>query len=171
MPQLQSDLLALRAVEPEDLSLFYRWENNTAWWEQGNSINPYSKFVLRQYIEQSHKDIYQSRQLRLMIELPTGETIGTIDLYDYDPQHNRVGIGILIDSQYQQKGYALESLRLIEGYAIFLGIRNIYAHVNENNLPSKALFLKAGFRHTAVLERWLRVGDSYANVCVYQKII
>jgi len=66
---LENEKLRLRAVEPQDLDRLYVWENNPALWIVGNTRQPYSKYALKQYILQSDKDIYESRQLRLMMEI------------------------------------------------------------------------------------------------------
>lgn len=67
---LENHQIKLRAVEPEDLDLLYSWENETTLWIHGNTLAPYSKLVLRQYINDAlEMDIYQSKQLRLIFHL------------------------------------------------------------------------------------------------------
>ncbi len=101
---LRNSQILLRAVEPEDLDILYKWENSTALWIHGNTLAPYSKLVLRQYINDTlSMDIFQSKQLRLMIELTDkGTTVGTVDLYEVDAFHRRAGIGILVDENYRR---------------------------------------------------------------------
>src|SRR5659263_158131 len=114
---LSTKRIHLRALEPEDLDYLYRWENDDKLWAFGSTLTPFSKFVLRQYIENSGQDLYEAKQLRLVIvETATETPIGTIDLYDFDPFHLRAGIGILIDSAYQKQGFASEALELLKGY-------------------------------------------------------
>jgi diamine N-acetyltransferase len=105
--------IKLRAVEPEDLELLYEWENNSHYWIISNTITPFSKFTLKRYIENSHKNIFETGQLRLMIDhIKTNKSIGTIDLFDFDPFHKRAGLGILIaDESFRRKGYASMALR------------------------------------------------------------
>ena len=71
---LQSELIKLRAMEPEDIEILYRWENDTDIWKVSNTIAPFSKYVLRQFIENQSRDIYETRQLRLIIESRTSGT-------------------------------------------------------------------------------------------------
>ena len=81
MALLENEMIRLRALEPEDLELLYRWENNPDLWELGNTMSPYSRYILKEYIRESHRDIFDTRQLRLMIELrSTGAAIGTVDI-------------------------------------------------------------------------------------------
>ena len=70
MAQLENETIRLRALEPEDLELLYRWENNPELLESlGNTMSPYSRYILKEYIRESHRDIFDLKQLRLMIEL------------------------------------------------------------------------------------------------------
>ena len=69
MNLLQNKTVCLRAPEPEDLELLYSWENNPEWWEIGNTLAPYSRYLLKEYIAESHRGIFDLKQLRLMIDL------------------------------------------------------------------------------------------------------
>ncbi|MCX6308614.1 MAG: GNAT family N-acetyltransferase, partial [Bacteroidia bacterium] len=107
---LSSERIRLRALEPEDLDCLYRWENDDRLWAFGSTLTPFSRFVLRQYIENSGQDLFEAKQLRLVVvENATDTPIGTIDLYDFDPFHLRAGIGILIDAEHQKQGFAGEA--------------------------------------------------------------
>lgn len=79
--------LHLRALEPEDLEFVHGIENDEAIWNVSNTQTPYSKFLIRQYLENAHQDIYEAKQLRLAICKNNSEkAIGLIDLFDFDPK-------------------------------------------------------------------------------------
>lgn len=161
----------LRAVEPEDLDILYKWENSTALWVHGNTLAPYSKLVLRQYINDAlEMDIYQSKQLRLMICLSEDETtIGTIDLFDIDAHNRRAGIGILIDEAYRQKRYAMQALELMAQYAFdFLFLHQLYAYISISNVNSVSLFEKAGYKEVGILKDWVQRSDAFEDVRLLQ---
>ena len=108
--------IVLRAIEPEDIDLIYSWENDPSVWPVSNTIAPFSRYVLTKYIESSHLDIFQTRQLRLMIDLYKDnnqkQTIGSIDLFDFDPFHMRAGVGVLIgNTSNRGKGFATDARR------------------------------------------------------------
>ena len=46
-----SERVRLRAMEPEDLEVMYAMENDSQTWDVTNFTVPYSRFVLKQYIE------------------------------------------------------------------------------------------------------------------------
>lgn len=169
---LENNDLVLRAPEPEDLELLYAWENDTSIWENGASVVPYSRYAIKQYLIDYKYDIFVDRQLRLMItSKATNKSVGTVDLYDYDPLHNRAGVGIFVDRDFRRKGYALQAVGLLEKYAFgFLRLKQLYAIIPEKNNNSTKLFGKAGYHQTGLLEEWISSDNSYMNALVLQKI-
>lgn len=93
---LRGHICSLRAVEPEDLELLCRWENDPSLWTVSGTIEPFSHYSIEQFIQEQQAGIYRCGQLRLMIDDTAGETIGAIDLFDFEPQHERAGVGILV---------------------------------------------------------------------------
>ncbi len=173
MKTLEGKNCYLRALEPRDLELLYQLENDESVWEVSNTQTPYSKYVLKQYLENAHRDIYEVKQLRLVIcPTDTKDGIGFIDLFDFDPKHSRVGVGIIIFSEAdRQKGYASESLSLLCNYArTHLQIHQLYANISQDNTPSIHLFEKWGFQKSGEKIDWVLSGGTYKNELFYQKI-
>ena len=87
---MNDENILIRALEPEDLEYLYQWENNMDLWDVSDTLTPFSHYTLKKYVENSHVDIYCSKQLRLMIVRMEDKTpIGLIDLYDFDPYQVR----------------------------------------------------------------------------------
>ncbi|MEM9687013.1 MAG: GNAT family N-acetyltransferase, partial [Bacteroidota bacterium] len=156
MLTLSGEQIFLRAMEPEDLEFLYELENNEAVWEVSNTITPYSKFVLKQYLENSYKDIYEAKQLRLAITGSGNEIYGLVDIYDFDPKNKRAGVGvIIIDAQHRNKGIATEALQLVISYAFtHLELHQLYANVSEDNSASIKLFSNLAFEQTGIKKDW-----------------
>ena len=169
---LGSEVIELRAVEPEDLEFLYRWENDMQSWLTGSTITPYSRFALKKYIESQPDDLYVSKQLRLMIVLKTEKkVIGTLELFDFDPYHNRAGVGILIDSGFRSKGFGSQALELFIRYAFdYLKLKQLYCNVAEDNEHSLALFQKQGFQISGKLNSWLKSPDGWKTNYILQLI-
>ncbi len=152
--------VSLRALEPEDVEILYHWENDRNIWHLSNTITPLSRFNLEQYILNAGNDIYATKQLRLMIDLivPQDEikTIGSIDLFEYDPVHLRAGVGILIHERFRGRGYASEALGLLIAYAReTLQLHQLFANISPDNGDSIRLFEKKRvplYRHEKRLE-------------------
>lgn len=170
---LHDDTIQLRAVEADDIECLFKWENDTSIWIDGCSMAPYSRKTIWEYIENYTPDIYKTNQLRLMIVLKkSGVAIGTIDLYDFDYQNRRAGIGILIDEGYRGFGYAQRSLNIINNYAgEFIGLHQLWATVGAENGASLNLFKKCGFTVCGRMRSWIRRGRSYSDAYLLQKFI
>lgn len=163
--------IRLRAVEPEDAKLIHAWENNTENWVLSNTLIPYSLYTMKKYAETASEDIYEVKQLRLIIEkTEENKPIGAIDLFDFDPYNLRAGIGILIhDKAERQNGYASEALQLIKTYAFdYMHMKQIYCTIPVNNNPSIKLFEKAGFEQCGVRKDWLRTAEGWIDEAIYQ---
>lgn len=170
---LQTDKIKLRPLEPEDLDMLYIWENDPNIWNVSSSLTPFSLYVLKQYIAESHRDIFDSKQLRLIIEDNKGVAVGAIDLFDFDPNHRRAGIGILIyQPEHRGKSYASHAIQLMTRYAHeILGMHQVYANVSSNNESSLKLFEQCGFKVTGVKKDWLRTPHGWNDEVIYQKIL
>jgi diamine N-acetyltransferase len=163
----------LRALEPEDLSFIYAVENDTSLWEVSNTQTPYSKFLIKQYLENAHQDIYQARQLRMAVcRNGTLQAVGLIDLFDYDPKHLRAGIGIVIRNETDRNsGFGSQSLELLINYSFtHLGLNQLYANIDPANTASVALFTKFGFEIAGVKKQWNRIGGLFRDEALYQLI-
>ncbi len=172
MQVLQNNIIKLRALEPEDLDFLFEVENNPSFWEVSSTQTPFSKNILKKYLDNSHQDIYEAKQLRLVIvSVKEDKTVGFIDLFDFNPQHKRAGIGILIIENYQYKGFAKEALQLFIGYAFKqLDLHQIYANIATDNKPSIQLFEKLSFQKTGIKEDWIFSNGIFKDIILYQLI-
>ena len=162
----------LRAPEPEDIACVCQWENDSSQWGDGCALAPYSRYAIRTYIEESvRQDIYQSRQLRLMIiSAADGGSLGMIDLFDFDPLHRRASLGVYVAPEFRRQGVATEALRLLCEYAFeFLGLHQLYAQAAEENTASLRLFEGAGFVRCALFADWIFREGRYENVVGLQR--
>ena len=172
MLRLKGDKVYLRALEAEDLQFLYELENNPEIWEISGTLTPYSKHVLKKYLEHAHRDIFEVKQLRLCICNRENKPIGLIDLFDFDPKNRRAGVGLIISEKGERKkGAGSEALSLLTKYAFsILGLHQIFANVSEDNEASINLFENMGFQRAGLKKEWIRAGDRYKNEIMFQKI-
>jgi diamine N-acetyltransferase len=163
--------ISLRPLEPEDIELLYTWENNMEIWEMSNTKAPFSRYILAEYIANSHKDIYETKQLRLVIQNEKNRPVGAVDLFDFEPYHQRAGVGILIHkTEDRNQGYATDALRALFDYSLnVLGLKQLYANISEDNLQSVALFEKTGFVKSGTKRNWLKTTKGWKDELMYQK--
>ena len=172
MLSLKGEHIYLRALEPKDLDFLYQLENDTSIWEISGTVKPYSKKVLKLYLENAHRDIYDVKQLRLCICNTKDDCIGLIDLFDFDPKNRRAGMGIVIaDPNQRNKGLGAEAISLLCEYVFsVLDLNQLYANILEDNEASIKLFQKMGFKKIGVKEQWIRTSAGFKNEIMFQKI-
>lgn len=164
--------IGLRAMEPKDAEILYRWENDMELWSSGQTLTPYSRFSIEQFVQDSAKDIYEAKQLRLMIQTSDlHATVGAIDLFDFDPFHLRAAVGILINTPHRRKGYASEALELLKEYAFnTLRLHQLYCSIREDNQESISLFKKSNFQITGKKDDWLWDGSRWKGELFLQLV-
>lgn len=169
MANLLGENINLRALEPKDLDFLFSTENDQSFWEISSTQVPFSKYILQKYIENAHQDIYEAKQYRFVICDTKNVPIGMIDLFDFNPQHQRVGIGLLIISEHQNKGYGAEALELVIDYAFtYLNVHQIFANITATNTKSISLFEKFNFKEVGIKKDWIYSNTTFKDEILYQ---
>jgi len=169
---IQGKNISLRAMEPDDVDILFDWENDPLIWQVSNTYIPFSKHFLQQFIANSNNDLFADRQLRLMIVSRKSKTcIGTLDFFEFDPMHRRVGLGILVSEKYRKNGFASEAVLIASQYAFeILNIHQIFVHVTTDNPASIKLFSNSGFVQTGIKKDWILSNNVWKDVCFMQHI-
>ena len=172
MKTLKGTHINLRALEPEDLDFLYQIENNESFWQVSHTNAPFSKYILKQYLENAHLDIFEAKQLRLLIEEKlTRKQIGMIDLFDFNPIHKRAGIGILIHPKFQKNGFASEALSNLISYCFsHLNLHQLYANISSDNTKSISLFTKHHFKEAGIKKDWNLLSGKFTDEVLFQLI-
>lgn len=169
-----ADKLRLRAVEPSDVDFIYELENLQDLWNVSNTRTPYSRFAIEQYVLNYENDIYNQKQLRLVIEYTNSgncQRIGVADLFDFDPFHKRACVGIVIVSDYRRKGFASKALDLIIEYSFnYLDLHQLYCNISNENTVSLKLFQGKGFENNGIKKQWLFENGKWIDVVFLQLI-
>lgn len=172
--KLTNQNIYLRSLEPEDLDFLYETENNPYIWHLSNTQTPFSRFVLKEYIERSlSEDIYALKELRLVIcKTEDHSKIGLIDLFDFDPKNKRAGVGILISNENNRGlGYGSEALKSLIDYAFdTLQLHQLFCNISSDNKESKNLFLKYNFNQIGIKKDWIFDGKNYTDEVFFQLI-
>ena len=171
MNYLTGKQIELRAVEPEDLDALYRWENDSSLWIYGSTVSPFSRYLLKQYIESYTADITRDKQLRLIImRKESRQVIGAIDCFDYDITNRKAAIGLLIDPDHKRQGFGRDALETFIEYAFrFLHLHQLYVHIPVCNTASIALFRTCGFHESTRLKDLIRLPQGYTDALIFQK--
>jgi diamine N-acetyltransferase len=168
---LKGDKILLRALEITDLDAIYHWENDPATWDVSNTVNPFSRFFLEQYILNSQNNIFLDKQLRLIVQTQGNEAAGAVDLFDFDAHNRRCGIGILIAEKFRKKGYASQAIDIILDYGKeTLNLNQMFCNINSDNNVSLRLFQNKGFEITGIKKQWNLRKNSWFDEYFLQRL-
>jgi [ribosomal protein S5]-alanine N-acetyltransferase len=120
----------------------------------------YNDFKLRKAITFGieYKNILESK-------LPL---VGTIGIKDIDYVNKKANIGYWIGKQYQGKGIATESIKLVVNYAFdVLKLKEISAYVFHDNNPSIRVLEKNGFVKTSDVNEYHPLSNRCRNSLIY----
>lgn len=176
MNYLENQTLKLRALEPEDIDILYTWENNMTIWKLSNTLAPFSRYVLKRYLKNAHLDIFELKELRLVIELKNktqkNRPIGLIDIFDYDPFHQRAGVGIFIHKTTDRsKAFGKQALQLLINYTFkYLNLHQLYCNISKSNDISLKLFSNEGFKIIGLKNQWNKNGSHWEDEYMLQLI-
>ena len=113
----QKGIVSIRAIEPSDIDFLFAIENDISLWKYSNRSSPYSRNLLLDYIANSGRDIFETKQVKFTIVGKNNSPVGFIDLFDFEPLHHRAGVGLVIATEERSKGYGAAALASIEFYA------------------------------------------------------
>jgi diamine N-acetyltransferase len=171
MNTLKGKNIFLRALESEDINYLFSIENNEKYWSISDSQIPFSRYLLNRYLKNSNMDIYEAKQLRLVITDFQNITIGLIDLFDIDFKNNRAGVAIIINEKMRSKGFAKEALELLIEYSkTHLSLHQLYCNILEDNSHSINLFKSVEFKQVGLKKDWIKFDGKYKNELLLQLI-
>lgn len=169
---IEGKISRLRALEPSDVEVLYRWENDLTLWRVSGALAPFSRHTLLRLIEEQQFDIYATRQQRFIIEDLAGEIVGAIDLLEFDPQNLRAGVGIIIEESARRQGYAKDALATLERYAKdVLHLHQLWCGVTAGNKASEALFRSAGYKQAGLRKEWTLIESEWYDELIFQKFL
>ena len=171
MNTLKGKNIFLRALELEDINYLFSIENNEKYWSISDSQIPFSKYLLNRYLKNSDMDIYEAKQLRLVIADFQNITIALIDLFDIDFKNHRAGVAIIINEKMRSKGFAKEALELLIKYSkTHLSLHQLYCNILEDNTHSVNLFKSVEFKQVGLKKDWIKFDGKYKNELLLQLI-
>lgn len=163
------DGIKLRALEPDDLDQLVRWEEDHV--ESGLRVAPYSRAVLKRYLEESHKDFWEAEQVRFVLSKADGMAIGLFDVFNANPIHLRAEVAMLVDPKFRGQGLGYKGLQLVERWAFSrVGLKCLHAEVFTSNISAIRVFQACGYETAGLLKAWYRVGPEFRDVQIFQRI-
>lgn len=163
--------LTIRRCERTDVDVVYRWENDPLLADTNSLIEPLAHFQARKLVASGNSELITNGFLLLMAELSAEKskhTIGMLQVYNYDFFNKRAAVGVVVDTQYQQKGYGERLLKMLVKFLVNeYDVHHIYAEIIPSNVASVRCFEKANFKHTATLPQWIKRKNSFSDLLIY----
>jgi RimJ/RimL family protein N-acetyltransferase len=155
-----TDRLVLRALRPDDAETMFAYRSDPEIMRY-QGWDPESLDDVREFVADNagyHAYAPGSwRQFAITLR-PDGTMIGDCGVHVPEDKPEQAEFGITLAPSFQRRGYASEALRaLLRLVFDTLGKHRAFASVDPRNLPSIALFERAGFRKEAhhVESLWL----------------
>ena len=162
---------SISPVQIRNLMINYVIENDITLWELSQTKTPFSKEIVKNYLETSQGDIKERKQLRLVITSLSNESLGFIDLFDFDAQNNRAGVSIVITAAHRNKGFGKDALKVLMEHSFkTLALHQLYSNILEENTASLRLFESVGFQNVGQKKEWRFFNGSYKNEYLLQYI-
>ncbi len=152
-PTLSSERLLYRPVTMDDIDFLFELFSRP----ETNKYSEYTDVKTKEEAVQIFEHFMKpggDGLFRVMITSQTGESLGTIGLYDYSTQHKRAEIGFELMKEHWGNGYMTEAARTIMDYGFnTLDLVRIEATVDSENLPSARVLEKLGFKHEGTMKK------------------
>lgn len=157
----------LRAITHKDMPILLKLINDpSVEYMAGGESFPVSEEGQLKWFEQ-----YDSqRDLRCMIELNNGRTIGTIGLSNIDYRNGTAEMFYKIDNNIEDriKGDIYDAVKGTLTFAFDeLNMNCVFGQVLEYNLFSQKVLMKCGFQMDGILRKRKYKRGEYHNLCVY----
>ena len=154
----------LRAIESDDYKTTIKWHNDNEIW---NMVGGTKYFVSMEYEKKWIEDaIWNKDQIKLGICVKeNNELIGFCSLIKMDLANGSAEISIMIgDNQYWGKGLGSEAILLLSDFAFSeRGFNRIWALILENNIASRRMFEKCGYKTEGVLRKSIYKNSKFHN--------
>lgn len=165
----ESERIRLRAIEPEDASIFFDWNQTRNMPLMVDRLHPpTSQKVVADWIAKTTAKFDEnSDNFFFVIATLDGDVIGSIDPHKCDRRVGDFTYGIAIRPEYQRQGYAREAIEMVlRHYFRELRYQKVTVKVYGYNEPSRLLHESLGFVKEGQIRR-----AAYHNGRYYDDLI
>ncbi|MBN2156725.1 MAG: GNAT family N-acetyltransferase [Candidatus Lokiarchaeota archaeon] len=160
---LEGNVVNLRLMEKEDISLIHEWHNNVFLSGIYNQLHQSTREQMEQRFTESQSHSDSQARMQFFIELKDGTKVGSIGAWKDRSRFYTMGASIL--PEYRKKGYCTEATALLIDY-LFLSdtVERIQALANVDNTGSLKTLQKAGLQKEGILRNYAFVYGHWADM-------
>ena len=163
--RIKNGCVTLRAIEERDFDLLYEMMNSEAIEKaMGHCTLPISEKEQSEWMANYHNS---EEQIRLMIELSNGKTIGVIMLFDIDTYNGTAEIGHKISAKPEDriKGDITDALNGMLDLAFYtLRLNCVTARTVEGNIFAEKILKKSHFVEEGTLRHRIYQDGKFLNM-------
>ncbi|MBI3161254.1 MAG: GNAT family N-acetyltransferase [Chloroflexi bacterium] len=161
--------IRLRAVEREDVKIFYEWVNDPEVTRGLALFLPMSMTDEMNWFDSLAKR--DQKEKPLAIEMRKGRNwrlIGNCGVFDFDAVNSSAELGIMIGEKNEwNKGYGTEAMLLLAGHCFeTLNLNRVSLRVYSENERAKRVYEKAGFKEEGRLREAVYKRGKYDDVLI-----
>jgi len=160
----------LRIPDLTDVPFMLGIENDKRYWHLSGTTEPYTEEELQDFVTGSTANLQHDKQVRFVIfDIASKQRAGLIDVFEYDAQNSRAGLGVLIIDEYRNKGLAGDAIHVLLQYLFeVLNLHQVWANVLHDNEASIKLFTAAGFEITCIKKEWIFFNNKFHDEVLMQ---
>lgn len=146
VPKVEGNKVYLSTSQKSDLDIYNKWLNDSKInLSFGKSHDAYSIERQEKYIEDYNNS--DDKFFFVVVERETNHPVGICLIYDISYIHGKGTMGILIDEDYQNKGYGKEASNLVLEFAFnILNLNNMMLYAIEFNKKAIKMYKNIGFQ-------------------------
>jgi RimJ/RimL family protein N-acetyltransferase len=164
----QDRLVRLRAAEPDDWELLWRWNRDGELLRHLEYLHPpQSQAAVKRWLEETATRQPKDDEFGVTIETLAGEPVGGLGTHDCDSHNGTFSYGLSIAQEHRRRGYAQSAIRLILRYFFEeRRYRKAWVHVYGFNEASLRLHERLGFQHEGRLRQMVFTQGRYHDIIV-----
>lgn len=170
--QMNTERLLLRKMEAADANeLFQIWSDPlvTEFMNIENFTSKVQALEMIQLFDQLHQD--QAAIRYSIIELDTGELIGSCGFNFVDHEHAKAEVAYDISQKHWRRGFAVEAVSaLVQHGFLEMQLNRIEAKVDPNNEPSIRLLERLNFHYEGTLRETEIINDVFFDLTMYSRL-
>ena len=164
----QDRLVRLRAAEPDDWELLWRWNQDGELLRHLERLHPpQSRAAVKRWLEETATRQPKDDEFGVTIETLAGEPVGGLGTHHCDPANGTFSYGLSIAHEHRRRGYARAAIGLVLRYFFEeRRYRKAWVHVYGFNEASLRLHEGLGFQREGRLRQMLFTQGRYHDILV-----
>ncbi len=169
-PSFVGDKVYLRPMTADDVANTHHWFVLTE--PQSQTCHPLTITSAAEASEAFKKQDRNPEMASLMIvRIADNMPVGRVRYFNWNNLNRSVELGILIDPDEREKGYAKEGIRIVMRYLFkHRNLNKVHAQTSVPNIGAIKLLESLGFKRDGVLRRHYFLNGEFQDGLIYSKL-